>query len=332
MQGSDQARALHALYPPIDLHADTLMWARWLGYDILAAHVPPLWRAALGGHVDVPRLREGGLGAQFFSVVSLPITPRSSGLARAVDEQIEILEEAIMRRPADLRLVRTGLEIERCGKQGVMGALLGIEGAHALEGDLERVDRLARRGLRYLGFLHFTSNEAGHPAVGRGRRDDAGLTPWGFELVRRCEAAGVLVDLSHINRRGFLDACSVATRPPIVSHTGVLGAFVHWRNIDDQQLRAIADKGGVVGIAFYPRYLGGHGLDAVVAHLRHILNVVGEDTPALGSDWDGFIIPTRELSDPRGLPLLTDALLREGMTERTISKILRRNVLRVLDA
>ncbi|MGD0679484.1 MAG: membrane dipeptidase, partial [Polyangiaceae bacterium] len=193
MQGSDQARALHALYPPIDLHADTLMWARWLGYDILAAHVPPLWRAALGGHVDVPRLREGGLGAQFFSVVSLPITPRSSGLARAVDEQIEILEEAIMRRPADLRLVRTGLEIERCGKQGVMGALLGIEGAHALEGDLERVDRLARRGLRYLGFLHFTSNEAGHPAVGRGRRDDAGLTPWGFELVRRCEAAGVLV-------------------------------------------------------------------------------------------------------------------------------------------
>ena len=142
--------------------------------------------------------------------------------------------------------------------------------------------------------------------------------------MRRCEAAGVLVDLAHINRQGFLDACSVATKPPIVSHTGVLGAFEHWRNIDDEQLRAVADKGGVVGVIFYPRYLGGDGLEPVVKHMLHILDVVGEDVPALGSDWDGFIVPTRELADPRGLPLLTDALLGAGVTERVIGKILRR--------
>jgi membrane dipeptidase len=277
-------------------------------------------------------LRDGGLGAQVFSLVSLPVSRGITGLARAVEEQIDILDEAIRRRPDDLRLVRTGREIEECRRDGAVGALLSIEGAHALEGDLDRVDRFARRGVRSIGLLHFSANDAGYPAYGRGRRDGEGLTPWGFELVRRCEAAGVLVDLAHINRRGFLDACAVATKPPIVSHTGVLGAFEHWRNIDDVQLRAVADKGGVVGVVFYPRYLGGDGLEPVVRHFMHILNVVGEDAPALGSDWDGFIVPTRELADPRGLPLLTDALLAAGLSKRTLAKVLRENALRVFDS
>jgi len=330
MLGSTEARALHAAYPPIDLHADTLTWARWLGYDVHARHEPPLWRAAFAGHVDLPRMRDAGMGAQFFGLVSLPIGKRMRGLSRTVHEQIDLLVEAAARSPGELRLVRTAAEIEACRSDGVIGALLGIEGAHALEGEIEQVDSFARRGVRYLGFMHFTANDAGYPAYGHGRRDAEGLTAFGFELVRRCEAAGVLVDLAHINRRGFLDACSVATKPPIVSHTGVLGAHAHWRNIDDDQLRAVADKGGVVGVIFFPRYLGGEGLDPVVAHLVHILNVVGEDAPALGSDWDGMIIPTRELSDPRGLPLLTDALLGAGISERTIGKILRGNVMRVL--
>jgi len=330
MGASNEARALHVEYPPIDLHADTLMWSRWLGYDLHARHTPPLWRSALGGHVDLPRMRDGGMGAQFFSLVSLPVGRRVRGLTRTIHEEIDLLAEAIARRPSDLRLVRTASEVENCRREGAIAALLGIEGAHALEGDLNRVDDFARRGVRYLGLLHFTPNEAGWPAYGPGRRDDRGLTRWGLELVARCEAAGVLVDLAHINRKGFLEACSVARRPPIVSHTGVLGAFRHWRNIDDAQLRAVADKGGVVGVIFCPKYLGGTRLEHVVDHLRHILKVLGEDTPALGSDWDGFIVPTPELSDPRGLPLLTDALLRAGVSPTVIGKILRGNVMRVL--
>jgi membrane dipeptidase len=330
MRGSEQARALHAKHPAIDLHADTLMWSRWLGYDMHEAHEPPLWRAAFGGHVDLPRMRQGGVGAQFFGLVSLPVGARVRGLVRVVSEQIDLLVETIARRPADLRLARTAADIEACHRDGAIAALLGIEGAHSLEGNLDQLDVFARRGVRYLGLLHFSANEAGYPAYGRGRRDHDGLTPWGFDLVRRCEASGVIVDLAHINRAGFLDACAVATRPPIVSHTGVLGVFEHWRNIDDAQLRAVADKGGVVGVIFDPRYLGGNGLEPVVKHLLHIVDVAGEDAPALGSDWDGFILPTRELSDPRGLPLLTDALLAAGASERLIGKILRGNVLRVL--
>ena len=328
--GSADARALHAEHPAIDLHADTLMWSRWLGYDLLARHEPPLPRAAFGGHIDVPRMRDGGMGAQFFGLVSLPLARRVRGLARVVHEQIDALDEAIQRRPGQMRLVRTAAEIEACRKTGTVAALLGIEGAHALEGDVSMVESFARRGVRYIGMLHFSANEAGYPAYGRGRRDHEGLTSWGVELVRRCEAAGVLVDLAHINKRGFMDACAVAKKPLIVSHTGVLGAFDHWRNIDDEQLRAVARKGGVVGVIFCPRYVGGGGIDDVVRHVRHILDVAGEDAPALGSDWDGFIVPTRDLADPRGLPLLTDALLRAGIATRTIGKILRGNVMRVL--
>ena len=330
MLGSEEAKAIHKSHPAIDLHADTLMWSRWLGYDLHQRHTPPLPLGALGGHVDLPRMRDGGMGAQFFGLVSLPMHRRAAGLARVIDEQIDALEENIARRPGALRLVRTQEEIDACNASGAQAALLGIEGAHALEGSLERLEGFARRGVRYLGLLHFSDNEVGYPAYGRCQRDHDGLTPFGYDLVRKCESLGVIVDLAHINRRGFLDACTVATRPVMVTHTGVLGVYEHWRNIDDAQLRAVADTGGCIGVIFCPRFLGGDGLDPVVAHLKHILDVAGEDAPALGSDWDGFIVPTKDLQDPRGLPLLTDAMLKAGFSERAIGKILRGNVLRVV--
>ena len=331
MSASAEALAVHRAHPAIDLHADTLMWMRWLGYDFWTRHEPPLPKAAFGGHVDMPRMREGGMAAQFFSLVSIPNFARARGPARAIAEQIDLLDENLARHPGKLRLVRTKAEIEEAGRDGALGALLGIEGAHGLEGELANLERFAKRGLRYLGLLHFSSNEAGHPAYGKGRKDHAGLTAWGKELVLRCNDLDVIVDLAHINKRGFLDACALSRKPPIVSHTGVLGAFEHWRNIDDEQLRAVADRGGVVGVIFCPRYLGADGIEPVVKHMLHVLDVVGEDVPALGSDWDGFIVPSAPLKDPTGLPLLTEALLAAKVPERVIGKILRDNVLRVLD-
>ncbi len=278
MQGSDEAKALHAAHPAIDLHADTLMWSRWTGYDLHKKHEPPLPKAALGGHVDLPRMREGGQGAQFFGLVSLPLADRARGMAKVVHEQIDALEANIVKRPG-LRLVRKAADVEACEAKGEISAFLGIEGAHALEGDLENVAAFARRGVRYIGVLHFSANEAGFPAYGRGRKDTDGLTPWGMDLVRRCETENVLVDLSHLNKKGFLDACHLARKPPIVSHTGVLGAFEHWRNIDDEQLRQVANRGGCVGIIFARNYLGGKSIDAVVDHILHVIDVAGEDVP-----------------------------------------------------
>jgi membrane dipeptidase len=195
------------------------MWTRWIGYDLSARHDAILPGGAFFGHVDVPRLTEGGIGAQFFGLVSVPVAHR--GNARVIDEQIDLLDAEVVRAHGRLRKVRSAEEIDQAHRDGATCALLGIEGAHALEGNLERVDHYARRGVRYLGLLHFSANEAGFPAYGRGRRDDEGLSRWGKELVERCEAASVIVDLAHLNRRGFLDACRMAKRPPIVSHTGV---------------------------------------------------------------------------------------------------------------
>lgn len=330
MYGSPEARAMHQLHPAIDFHADSLMWSRWVSYDLHARHEPPFPWAAIGGHVDLPRLREGGIGAQFFGLVSLPIGQRS-GLARVIDEQIDALESAIAYAPERLAKVRTALEIEAARADRKIGALLGIEGGHALEGSLQTLEHFARRGVRYLGLCHFSRNELCFPAYGQGRDDSTGLTPFGRDVVKKCEELGVIVDLAHINRKGFLEACAMATRPPIVSHTGVVGAFEHWRNIDDAQLRAVADKGGVVGIIFCPKFLGGDGLEPVVRHLRHIIDVCGEDAPALGSDWDGFIVPTKDLCDAAHLPLLTDALLAAKIPVETIAKILRGNAMRVLN-
>src|ERR1700722_18974323 len=312
--GTPEARALHARFPAIDFHADSLMWSRWVGYDLHARHEPPLPWAAIGGHVDVPRLLEGGYGAQFFGLVSLPIGQRS-GLAVVIDEQIDALDRACAQQPGRLVKVRTAADIRAAQRRGAVGALLGIEGAHALEGSVDKLAHFARRGGRSLGLSHFSANQAAYPAFGRGRRDDEGLTAFGREVTRRCEALDVIVDLAHINKKGFMEVCAMATRPPIVSHTGVIGAFEHWRNIDDEQLRAVADKGGVVGVIFCPKFLGGDGLGPVAKHLRHIIDVCGEETPALGSDWDGFIVPTNDLCDSAHLPLLTDALLAAGMRE-----------------
>lgn len=328
MFGSPEARALHGLYPAIDLHADSLMWSRWTGYDLHTRHEPPLPFAALGGHVDIPRMIEGGVGAQFFGLVSIPFPTR--GLAAVIDEQIDRLDATVAQNPSRIQKARTRAEVERAAATGTIAALLGIEGGHALEGNLDKLDHFARRGVRYLGLCHFSANELCYPAYGRGRKDGEGLTPFGRDVVARAAELGVVVDLAHINKRGFLDACELAKYPPIVSHTGVLGAFEHWRNIDDDQLRAIADRGGVVGVIFCPRYIGADGIEPIVKHLRHIVDICGEDAPALGSDWDGFIVPTKDLCDASRLPLLTDGLLQGGFSEEAIAKILRRNVLRVL--
>jgi membrane dipeptidase len=328
---SDEARALHAEAPAIDLHADTLMWSRWVGYDLLARHTAPLPRSAFAGHVDVPRLREGGLGAQYFGLVSLPVS--RAGNRAVIDAQIDELDRAVRRAEAGsggLVKADTLADVERANAEGQVAALLGIEGAHALDGNLDAIEHFARRGVRYLGILHFSWNEAGYPAFGWGRRDAEGLTPFGKELVRRSEDAGIVLDLAHINRKGWFDVCRLARRPLYCTHTGVAGAFEHWRNADDEQLRALADTGGAAGVIFAPNFLGGDGIEAVVKHLRHMIDVGGEDLPALGSDYDGMIVPIRGLGDATRLPALTTALLNAGLEARVIRKILRDNALRVL--
>jgi membrane dipeptidase len=205
-----------------------------------------------------------------------------------------------------------------------------MEGAQPLRGDLRRLDHFAARGVRYLGLLHLSDNECGRTSTGRGARSPHGLRPFGRDTIARCEELGIVVDLAHLNKAGFMEALALATKPVYVSHTGLSGVHDMWRNIDDEQLRGVAEGGGVAGVIFCPRYLGGDGIGKVVEHIVHVIDVAGEDAVALGSDWDGFIRPSRGLEEVSKLPALTDALLARGLRPAVVRKILRANALRVL--
>lgn len=331
---SDEAAAVHAAATPIDLHADTIkLMSR--GYDVFRRHEPSWPVRNYGGHLDVPRMREGNQAAQFFGIWTFP--KPESGCFADVNRQLDALEQAAAARKG-LRFCRTADEIVQARAAGEIAALAGIEGAHALErgggtaGVLERLEAVARRGVRYLGLLHFSRNALGAPAFGYRTDHEQGLTPLGIEVVDACARLGVLIDLAHINRRGFFDAAARRPGPLLVTHTGVAGVTPHWRNIDDEQLRAVADSGGVIGVIFAPRFLGQDGIEAVVAHLSHVIAIAGADAVALGSDWDGFVRPTRGLHSPAELPHLTEALLRAGHPPAVVHKLLGDNVLRVLRA
>lgn len=329
--GFDEARALHDECCVLDLHADTAKLMDKLGYDLAMRHDRPMPRRInVFGHVDLPRLRDGGVAGQFFGLWTAPYPER--GCARSVADQLDALDAAIDRHPGELAWTRTGAEVRAAKAAGRIAALGGIEGGQALEGELAAIEPFARRGVRYLGLLHFSANAIGRPARGRGADPAQGLTGFGRDAIRECERCGVIVDLAHINRRGFFEALALARRPAMVSHTGVLGVHPHWRNIDDDQLRAVADNGGCVGVIFARRYLGSASIDAVVDHLLHIVDVAGDDAPALGSDFDGFVVPPEGLEDVAALPNLTVALSRRGVAPRVLEKILGGNVLRVLDA
>ncbi len=327
---SKEVLALHDAAPTVDLHADTPLLFPF-GYRLDARHRRPLGRPWHFGHVDLPRMAEGGLWAQFFGLVTFPVITRE--LARRCHARIDGLEREVARAgPAASRFCRSAADVRAAREAGARAALLGIEGAHALEGRIENMAAFARRGVRYLGLLHFSRNEAGYPAKGYGRDDRKGLTPFGLELVDEAQRLGVILDLTHVNRRGFFDAIARARAPAIVSHTGVTGVTPHWRNMDDDMIRAIANTGGVCGVIFAPKFLGADSIDIVVRHLRHMRDVGGEDLPALGSDFDGAVVPPRDLADAADLPRLTEALLRDGWTETQVLKALGRNAMRVLES
>ncbi|WP_428265752.1 dipeptidase [Haliangium sp.] len=323
------ARALHDTVPVIDLHADTPKLMEWLGYDLAQDHERALPRPmGIAGHVDLPRLRAGGVAAQVFSMWTFPYPQR--GCAASIHRQLDAVHAAVRAHPEKLALGLDDDDVRAAQQSGRIAALSGIEGGQALEGDIDQVATFAARGVRYIGLLHFSANQLGAPAFGLGANHGRGLTDFGKEVVTEMNRLGVIVDLAHISRAGFFDAIERTRAPVMVSHTGVLGVHRSWRNIDDEQLRAVADTGGCVGAIFARRFVGRGGADAVAAHIQHIIKVAGEDVPALGSDFDGAVVPAPGLDDVADLPRLTAALARRGMPERTLRKVLGENALRVL--
>lgn len=340
---SPAAEALHRSAVVVDLHADPLLWDR----DLLV-------RSSVG-HVDLPRLREGGVGIQVFGVVtSFPIKvsierndPRWpdavtflgashlwpvwslwSRTERALHQAAHLRAMADA-APGKLVVIQSVADLDRVlelrGRDPeVVGALLGIEGAHALDDNLTNLGRLYEAGIRMIGLAHVLDNEFAGSAHGMAK---GGLTTKGKALVQEAERRGMLIDLAHTSAASITDALAIMRRPPVVSHTGVRGTCDNTRNLSDDQIRAIARAGGVIGIGFWETAVCGLTPTHVAAAIRHVVELVGDQYVALGSDFDGAVTTGFDASR---LPLVTQALLDAGLADESIRRILGGNAMRVL--
>jgi membrane dipeptidase len=308
---------IHRAATVVDLHVDTLL--------DLAAGKRDLDGASSGGHVDLPRLRQGGVDVQVFAAFIHPQEAKR-GFSRA-HELISAFDEALARHPEQITHARTVAEIETAGQAGKIAAVLAIEnGGDAIEGIPERVDDLYARGVRMMGL---TWNQANAMGDGVLESRHGGLTNAGRQMLERMEDLRIIIDVSHLSEPTFWDVLDATRGPLVASHSDATTVCDHRRNLTDAQLRALARRGGVVGINFYPAFLGEATLDRVIAHIEHMVDVMGPDHIALGSDFDGISQVPAGLEDVSRMPNVTQALLARGYSVPDISKILGANALRL---
>jgi microsomal dipeptidase-like Zn-dependent dipeptidase len=325
-----------------DLHADSLLWHRNLSQHHSR------------GHVDLPRLQQANVALQTFTVVTQ--VPSSLKLARNDSRSDDILKLALMQRwppstwnsllkralyqakqlqqlaaqsSGQFRLVQTQADLQtfiqdRQQRPRLTAGILGLEGAHALQGRLENVDRLSAAGFRILGLAHFFDTDVGGSVHGLRQ---GGLTALGRQVVLRSQQQHFLLDLAHSSPQVIDEVVAMSTQPVVVSHTGVQGTCNNLRNLSDSQIKAIAATGGVIGIGFWPTAICGEDAGAIAAAIRYVADLVGVDHVSLGSDFDGAV---RMPFDVTGLPLITTALQAEGFTPEEITKIMGLNTLRVI--
>jgi membrane dipeptidase len=330
---SEEAAAMFLRSDAIDLHVESFLWRRIFGYDLNRVHRGGLFGRRFFGHADLATARQIGLAGATWVISTNPM--RASRHRREVFEHNLAALRTLLEEAPGVRHVRNAAEFRAARASGDHAAFIGIQGGNALDDGLDALDVLADQSVLRVTLLHLTSSRLGaSSAPGGGRR--AGLTDFGRAYVERLNELRIGVDLAHISRPGFFDALQVhdRTQPLLVTHTGLAGVYEHWRNITDEQLRAVADTGGTVGVIMHAAYLGRGRVTVatLVDHLEHIVATVGEDHASIGTDYDGFIIPPRDLPGIWTLPRLVQEMLDRGWSESRIRKILGGNALRVVEA
>jgi membrane dipeptidase len=334
---SREAVELYLASEVIDLHLDTFIWERLFGYDLGALHS----HAPLGGwflgHADFPRVREAALAAATWVITTNPLREPADRFETLL-RNLSHLRVLVTRQQDDLVFARTLGDYRAARERGRHAVFIGIQGGNALDGVDDAVERLPPLAILRVTLVHLSSSRIGATSSPLRLGPDVGLSRFGRELVQRLNAARILVDLAHISPAGFWSALDAhdPSLPAVVTHTGVSGVHRHWRNLDDSQLRAIADSGGMVGIMFHSSFLGDRPWSGraarVVDHLAHVVRVAGEDCAAIGSDFDGAIVPPRDLRSVLELPRLVELMLARGFKPELVQKILGQNFLRVLGA
>lgn len=306
------------------------MWEYILGYNIRKRHKSFIPRNPFFNHIDIPRAVEGGLNITGQGVVVHPKRPHRCFMRGY--QMITRINKGITRNSGSMGLALNASEARDIVASGKIAVFIGIEGAHILSGDLDNLEHLYAKGARYLILGHFSENDAIYSSNDVANADK-GMKPFGRDLVRELERMKIMVDLAHVAPGCFRDAIKMVTKPVIISHIGIAAVHKHWRNLTDDQLRMVAETGGVIGIMFQPHFLCDNfwscSMDTLVAHIEHCMEVAGEDHVALGSDYDGMITTPEGLEDVTGLPRLTQRLLDRGHSRETVKKFLGENFMRV---
>ena len=328
---SSEARALYRECEVVDIHVESFVWTRVFGYDLARAHGRGALGARFYSQADLPRLVEADLAGAVLSVATHPFRRAGRRLPTTLSN-VNRLRAAVEAAPAArVQVVADHAGFQQARTEGKLACFVALQGGNAADGAADGVDLLPDVVSR-VTLLHLTRSSLGSPSSPWAR--DRGLTDAGRRYVEALNRRRILCDLAHAGRRTFWDALAGhdPSLPPIVSHTGVCGAHESWRNLDDAQIRAIAERGGVVGIMYHCGFLGGRSATDVVRHLEHVVKVGGEDAAALGSDWDGLIVTPRDMPTVRELPLLVQRMLDRGWPPERVRKVLGANYLRVVAA
>ena len=363
----ERARALHARVPLIDGHND-LPWQyrekanRDLSRIDIGKAQPDL-------HTDIPRLRAGGVGGQFWSVY-VPATMQGREAVRATLEQIDVVYQMVRRYPEVFQLALTSQEIEQSFRAGKIASLIGMEGGHSIDNSLAALRMYFKLGARYMTLTHSANTPWADSCCAPPRAN--GLTRFGEEVVREMNWLGMLVDLSHVSPKTMNDALRVTRAPVIFSHSSARALCDHPRDVPDDVLRRLPANGGLVMVTFVPSFISNPArlydqgreaeasrlkrmpgstqrsvdeglarwdkihpaprarLSEIADHIDHIRKIAGVDHIGLGSDFDGITQVPEGLEDVSKYPALTAELIRRGYRDEEILKILGRNLLRVM--
>jgi membrane dipeptidase len=362
-----RAKALHRLVPLVDGHND-LPWRyrSTVQNDLRRLDIA---RRLSSGHTDIPRLREGGVGAQFWSVY-VPVSLQGAEAVKATMEQIDVVYRMVEMYPDTFEIALTADDVARIFSKGKIASLIGMEGGHSIHNSLATLRMFYKLGARYMTLTHTSNTDWADSGTDEPKHN--GLTPFGEEVVREMNRLGMLVDLSHVSPETMKHALRISQAPVIFSHSSARALCDHPRNVPDDVLKLVKENRGIVMVTFVPSYVSQEILNhqqkrnaererlrerfgsdeeairrelerwdrenpapratlkQVADHIEHIIRVAGIDCVGIGSDFDGIGDVPVGLEDVSKFPYLTAELLRRGYTEEDVAKILGLNLLRVL--
>ena len=345
-----RAARIHKQAIVVDTHIDTTQMLAIDGWDFMARHEPPA-RGGGGrvadpnaGHVDLPRAREGGLDAAFFSIY-MPGTITGPEAVKRALVMIDNVHRLAEQHPNEIVLATTAAEVRAAHKAGKFAALMGMEGGHMIDDSLSVLRDYQRLGVRYLTLSHSVNTNWSDSSGDKPLHN--GLTEFGKDVVRELNRLGMLVDISHVSDKTFWDAMETSRAPLVASHSSLRSISGHPRNMTDDMITALGGKGGVIMINYSTSFLSNELYEAaqknvppadrprvswekIVEHIDHAVKLVGATHVGLGSDFDGTTVPDG-MEDVSKLPKITAALLAKGYSEQDVKNILGENILRLLE-